>query len=70
MKKEIWYKYLYGAVAILIIAFAIRLGVDLAKHVNITWSFILDRTLDYLIPIILLLILSKYWKNKYSSKGK
>ncbi|WP_025870080.1 hypothetical protein [Enterococcus crotali] len=68
MKKEIWYKYLYAAISILTIAFIIRLGVDIAKQTKITWIFILDRAIDYLIPIILLFIFSKFCRSKYNIK--
>lgn len=71
MKKENIYKLLYAASIVLIIGFAIILGVDYSKYDNINnsapfYTFIIVRILEFIVPSIVVFIIGKVLKNKYS----
>lgn len=71
MKKENIYKILYAISIILIIGFAIILGIDYSKYDNINnsatfYSFIIVRILEFIVPSIIVFIIGKALKNKYS----
>lgn len=71
MKKENIYKILYAISIILIIGFAIILGIDYSKYDNINnsapfYTFIIVRILEFIVPSIIVFIIGKALKNKYS----
>ncbi len=71
MKKENIYKILYAISIILIIGFAIILGIDYSKYDNIInsapfYTFIIVRILEFIVPSIIVFIIGKALKNKYS----
>lgn len=71
MKKENIYKILYAVSIILIIGFAIILGIDYSKYDNINnsalfYTFIIVRILEFIVPSIIVFIIGKALKNKYS----
>ena len=71
MKKENIYKFLYAVSIFLVIGFAIRLGVDYFKHDNISnsapfYAFIIERLVEFIIPSIIVFIVAKVVKKKYS----
>jgi len=71
MKKEHFYKFLYAVSIFLIIGFAIRLGVDYFKYDTYSNSapfyvFIIERVAEFIIPSIIIFIIAKIAKNKYS----
>ncbi len=71
MKKENIYKFLYIVSIFLIIGFAIRLGVDYFKyntHSNSApfYAFIIERIVEFIIPSIIIFIVAKVVKKKYS----
>ena len=75
MKKENIYKFLYAVGILLIIAFAIRLGVDYSKYDTVNNStpfyvFIIKRVVEYLLPAIAMFIAGKVTKNKYARNIK
>ena len=75
MKKENIYKFLYAVGILLIIAFAIRLGVDYSKYDTVNNSapfyvFIIERVVEYLLPAIAMFIAGKVTKNKYARNIK
>lgn len=70
MKKENIYKFLYVVSIFLIIGFAIRLGVDYFKYDSYSNSapfyvFIIERVVEFIIPSIIVFIVSKIAKKKY-----
>lgn len=71
MKKENIYKFLYSVCIFLILGFAIRLGVDYFKYNNINnsapfYAFIIVRVVEFIIPSIIIFIVAKIIKKKYS----
>lgn len=71
MKKENVYKFLYAVCIFLIIGFAIRLGVDYLNYDKINnsapfYTFIIERTIEFLLPSIIVFIVGKVMKKKYS----
>ena len=71
MKKENIYKILYAISIILIIGFAIILGIDYSKYDSINnsapfYSFIIVRIIEFIVPSIIVFIIGKALKNKYS----
>lgn len=71
MKKENIYKILYAISIILIIGFAIILGIDYYKYDNINnsapfYSFIIVRILEFIVPSIIVFTIGKVLKNKHS----
>lgn len=63
-------QFLYMIVALLIIGFIIRLGVDYYKYDTVNsstpfYTLIIERTIEFLIPSIILLIVTKVVKKKY-----
>lgn len=71
MKKENIYKFLYAVSIFLVIGFAIRLGVDYSKCDNMSnsapfYAFIIERVIEFLIPSIIVFIVAKVVKKKYS----
>ncbi len=70
MKKENIYKFLYIVCIFLIIAFAIRLGVDYFKYDNTNnsapfYAFIIERVVEFIVPSIIIFIIGKAMKEKY-----
>jgi len=73
MKKGNIYNFLYFVSALLIIGFAIRLGVDYFKydtHANSApfYVFIIERTVEFIIPSIIIFIIAKVVKKKIDMK--
>lgn len=71
MKKENIYKILYAISIILIIGFAIILGIDYSKYDSINnsapfYSFIIVRILEFIVPSIIVFTIGKVLKNKHS----
>ena len=71
MKKENIYKFLYVVSMFLVIGFTIRLGVDYFKYDNMSnsapfYAFIIERVIEFLIPSIIVFIVAKVVKKKYS----
>lgn len=71
MKKENIYKFLYAVCIFLIVGFIIRLSVDYFKYDNINNSIpfyilIIERTVEFILPSIILFIAGIFCKKKYS----
>lgn len=71
MKKENIYKFLYAVSIFLVIGFTIRLSVDYFKYDNISNSapfyvFIIERVIEFIIPSVIIFIVAKVVKKKYS----
>lgn len=71
MKKENIYKFLYAICIFIIIGFIIRLGADYFKYDNINNSaplyvLLIERIIEFIIPSIVLFIIGKIMKKKYS----
>lgn len=71
MKKENIYKFLYTVSLFLIIGFVIRLGVDYFKYDNTNnsapfYTLIIERLIEFIIPSIIVFIVGKVIKTKYS----
>lgn len=71
MKKENIYKFLYAISILLFIGFCIRLGVDFIKYDTITnsapfYAYIIVRTVEFLLPSIILFIVAKIVNRKYN----
>ncbi len=71
MKKENIYKFLYAICIFIIIGFMIRLGADYFKYDNINNSapfyvVLIERIVEFIIPSIVLFIIGKIMKKKYS----
>lgn len=71
MKKENIYKFLYTVCIFLILGFAIRLGVDYFKYDNINtsapfYALIIIRVIEFIIPSVIVFIVGKVMKKKYS----
>ena len=71
MKKENIYKFLYAVSIFLVIGFAIRLGADYFRNDNISnsapfYAFIIERVIEFIIPSIIVFIVAKVVKKKYS----
>lgn len=64
-------QFLYVIVALLIIGFIIRIGVDYYKYDTVNnsapfYSLIIERTIEFLIPSVILFIVTKIVKKKYA----
>ena len=73
MKKENIYKFLYAVSILFIIGFFIMLSVDYFKYDNINnsapfYTFIIIRTVEFIIPSIILFIIGKAMKKKCSKE--
>lgn len=71
MKKENIYKFLYTVCIFLVIGFIVRLGVDYFKYNNTNnsapfYAFIIERIVEFIVPSIVVLIIGKVMKKKYS----
>lgn len=71
MRKENIYKFLYAICIFSIIGFIIRLGADYFKYDNINNSapfyvVLIERIVEFIIPSIILFIIGKIMKKKYS----
>ena len=71
MKKENIYKFLYAVCIFLFVGFTIRLGVDYFKYDNINnsapfYTFIIERVVEFILPSIIVFIVAKAMKKKYS----
>lgn len=72
MKKENSYKFLYVISIFLMIGFAIRIGVDYLKYDNINnsapfYAYVIERTIEFIVPSIIVFIVAKIAKKKYST---
>lgn len=72
MKKENYYKLMYVISIILVAGFAIRLGMDYHKYDFITmkapfYTFIIERTLEFIIPSIIIFIVGVICKKKFTN---
>ncbi len=71
MKKENIYKILYMVCIFLIIVFSIRLGVDYFKYDSANnsapfYTFVIERTIEFIVPSMIVFIIGKVMKRKYS----
>lgn len=71
MKKENIYKILYAVSILLIIAFAIILGIDYFKYdsINNSATFyvtIITRMIEFIIPSVVIFIIGTITEKKYS----
>ena len=71
MKKENSYKFLYIISILLVIAFVIRVGADYYKYNTITnsapfYAFVIARIIEFVIPSIIIFIVAKVVKKKYT----
>lgn len=71
MKKENIYKFLYAVCILLIVGFIIRLSTDYFKYDDINtstpfYTFIIERVVEFIIPSIMVFIVGKIMKKKYS----
>ena len=71
MKKENIHKFIYIVWIFLVIGFAIRLGVDYFKYDNTNnsapfYAFIIERVVEFIVPSMVLFIVGKVMKKKYS----
>lgn len=71
MKKENIYKILYMVCIFLIIGFGIRLGVDYFKYDRANnsapfYTFVIERTIEFIVPSMIVFIIGKVMKRKYS----
>lgn len=71
VKKENAYKLLYVACILLIIGFAVRLGMNHYKYDSINNSapfyvLVLERTVEFIVPSIAAFIVGRLMKKKYS----
>lgn len=71
MKKENAYKILYTVCILLIIGFAVRLGMDYYKYDGINNSapfyvLVLERTVEFIVPSIAAFVAGRLMKKKYS----
>ena len=71
MKKENIHKFIYIVWIFLVIGFAIRLGVDYFKYDNTNnsapfYAFIIERVVEFIVPSIVVFIVGKVMKKKYS----
>ena len=71
IKKENIYKFLYAICVLLVVGFVIRLGMDYIKYDNVNNSapfyiFIIERVVEFILPSIIVFLVGKVIKNKYS----
>lgn len=68
MKKENIYKFLYAVCIFLIVGFVIRLGADYFNATNSApfYVFVIERAVEFIIPSIIVFIVGKVMKKKYS----
>ena len=71
MKNENIYQFLYVVCIFLIVGFAIRLGADYFKYDNINnsapfYTLIIERLVEFILPSIIVFIVGKVMKKKYS----
>lgn len=71
MKKENIYQFLYAISILLVIGFAIRLGVDYYHYNTFRnsgpfYAFVIERIIEFIIPSILIFIVAKIAKKKYT----
>lgn len=71
MKKENIHKFIYIVGIFLVIGFAIRLGVDYFKYDSTNnsapfYAFIIERVVEFIVPSMVLFIVGKVMKKKYS----
>ena len=74
MKKENVYKFLYLVSILLIIGFGIRLGIDYFKYDEVSnsapfYTFIIERTLEFILPSIIVFIVAKFAKKKFNKNN-
>ena len=73
MKKENIYKFLYIASALLIVGFAIRFGVDIFKYDSYKnsaplYAYALVRTVEFIVPSIIVFVAAIICKKKFQTK--
>ena len=71
MKKENYYKFMYGISALLLLGFAIRLGVDYYKYDPLTTSApfyvnIILRSLEFILPSMIAFAVGIICKKKFA----
>lgn len=69
MKKENIYKFLYTISIILIVVFVVTLGVDYSRYYMYAapyYIYIIARAVEFVIPSIIMFIVAKIVKKKYS----
>ena len=71
MKKENYYKLIWGISALLVVGFAIRLGADYYKYDPITtsapfYTYIIVRAFEFILPSILTFIAAAICKRKFT----
>jgi len=71
MKKENYYKFMWGMSALLVLGFAIRLGADYCKYDPLTtsapfYACIIVRAFEFMLPSILVFIAGLICKRKYT----
>ena len=71
MKKEKYYKFMWIMSVLFVLGFAIRLGIEYYKYDPITtsapfYACIIIRTLEYLLPSIILFIVGIICKRKFT----
>lgn len=71
MKKENYYKFMWVMSALLVLGFAIRLGVDYYKYDPITtsapfYAYIIIRALEFILPSIIVFIVGIFCKRKFT----
>ncbi len=64
------FKFLYGVSMILIVAFAIIVGVDYSNYNTFEnsapfYSLVLVRILEFIVPSVIIFVVSKVLKKKY-----
>lgn len=72
MKKENIYKFLYFVSGFLILGFCIRLGTDYFKYDTVLHSapfyiFVIMRTVEFIVPSIIIFIVARLLKKKYNN---
>lgn len=73
MKKSNIYKFLYVVSALLVLGFAIHLGVDMYRYNKVLTSapryvFVIAHAIEYLLPGFILFVIGIVLKRKYAHK--
>lgn len=73
MEKENIHKFIYFVCILFIIGFCVRLGADYLKYDTINnsapfYTFLITRSIECLLPCVLLFVIAKVIKKKYDKK--
>lgn len=73
MKRQNIYKFLYVMSALLVVGFAIRLGVDAYQYDKLLHSapfyiFVIFRIIEFILPSIIIFVAATIVKKKYGIK--